>query len=217
MRGVLNAMKCMITFFCLNFQIYINENPFYEQSLNLDKAAGISTATHASEEEKRDEKPRKDHMNEVSAAERVKQQKRAIERELREKEEEEERKRRELEEEKRRIAEAEKERQTKEDKSNEKVRLEFPVTGKIGKMTWAKQQQRLQEKFKQRQEEAKEREATHQKSKLQFSFGRTPPTFQDQTGPKGPRIDATTFMKKLKEEKQKNQDQSSGEWALRSG
>ena len=126
---------------------------------------------------------------------------------MREKEEEDQRKRKELEDEIKRAAEAEKEKQNKEGRSHEKVRLEFPATGKIGKMTWAKQQQRLQEKIKQRQEEAKEREASQQKGKLQFSFGRTPPSFQAQAGPKGPRIDATTFMKKLKEEKQKNQSQ----------
>ena len=197
----------------VDFQTYINENPFYEQRLNLDKAAGISTATHHSEDEKKhdagDEKHRKDSSDDhdVSAAERVKQQKRAIERELREKEEEDQRKKMKLEDEMKRAAEAEKEKQNKEGRSHEKVRLEFPATGKIGKMTWVKQQQRLQEKIKQRQEEAKEREASQQKNKLQFSFGRTPPSFQAQVGPRGPRIDATTFMKKLKEEKQKNQSQ----------
>ena len=129
---------------------------------------------------------------------------------LREKEEEDERKRKEWEDQVKKSAEAERERQNKEAKENvEKARLELPATGKIGKMTWVKQQQRIQEKIKQRQEEAKEREAVQQKGRLQFSFGRAAPTFQtannNQMGQQGPRIDAATFMKKLKEEKERNQ------------
>ena len=201
--------------FSVFVQAYVNENPFYEQRLNLDKAAGISTAIRESDDKGKDdvkvEKQNRDSDkgDEVSAAERVKQQKRAIERQLREKEEEEERRKKELEDQAKKVAEHEKQsRETKE--GTEKVRLELPATGKIGKMTWVKQQQRLQEKIKQRQEEAREREAAQQKSKLQFSFGRAPPTFQT-GGAHGPRIDATTFIKKLKEEKERNktQDQTS--------
>ena len=174
--------------------------------MNLDKAAGISTATRddKGKDDESVEKQRRDSgkTDDASASERIKQRRRAIERQLREKEEEEERRKKEAEDKAKKAAEAEQEKHSKE--ITEKVRLEFPATGKIRKMTWAKQQQRLQEKIKQRQEEAKEREAG------QCSFGKVPPTFQ--IGPQtGPRIDAT-FFKKLREEKKRNkiQDQTSG-------
>ena len=171
--------------------------------------AGVSAATQDDKEgEAAVEKQRqKAKEEEILAAERVKKQKRAIERKIREQEQEEERKQKEWEEQVKRAAEAEKEKHKEERTHTEKVRFELPATGKIGRTTLAKQQQKLQEKTRQ-QQKAKEQEESKQKGKLQFSFGKAPLAFKsssDKADSQGVRIDASTFLKKLNEEKQRNQ------------
>ncbi len=167
----------------------------------MDKAAGASTATNASDDTEKDvpatEKiKRTGKDDDVAASERVRQQKRAIERKLREQEEEDERKRKEREEQTKRRTETEKVKETQD-----KIRFELPATGKFGRVSFAQQRKKIEDAAK-RQQEAKEKSA--KRAIPQFSFGKAPPAFTSVES-SVPRIDASTFMKKLNEEKQRNQ------------
>ncbi len=82
--------------------------------------------------------------------------------------------------------------------------------GKVGKLHWVKQQQKIIEKVKAQQEIAKERESK-QKPKFLLSFGKVNPAPAIEKDVNVPKIDASTFLKRLKEDRMRNTDNATRE------
>ncbi len=82
--------------------------------------------------------------------------------------------------------------------------------GKVGKLHWVKQQQKVMEKVKAQQEVAKERELK-QKPKFLLSFGKVNPAPAIDKDVSVPKIDASTFLKRLKEDKMRSTENGSRE------